>query len=206
MTTLGDIRELLRAPLRVDGAVPILGRAVWLYLWLLANASMSGHVCRTAGPIARELNVSEATIENWLARLEKARLVRIQSRPPYLVLKLAFWSGVAPKSAETALPHKGVPVSSSSSKQQQKKNMQASSSEEEGGLGEGEALIARLLRSLGQEHAAEVHELVRRHPEAMIEKALGRVQRTPPSHIRKSKLALFRYLVNRFTNNPDDPS
>jgi len=210
MIGLSAVRELVQAPLDVDWAIPRLGRAVWLYLWLLANANASGHVCRVLEHIASSLGVEQGDVERWLARLEQARLVRVQSRPPYLVVKLRFWSSSITEAAlngsKSGPSHREVPVSSSKQQLQQRFTKQAGSSGEDGGVGEGEPLIARLLRSLGQENASEVHELVRHHPQAVIEKALGRVQMTPPSQIRKSKLALFRYLVNRFTNNPDDPS
>jgi hypothetical protein len=59
-------------------------------------------------------------------------------------------------------------------------------------------LLEAVLAELGPEQDAEVvRELLARYPVSSIRRALRRVQETPPGSIRKSKAALFRYLLDR---------
>src|ERR1051326_6517264 len=94
---VGDTaRTLLAAPLAVPGAVTTLGDGLWLYIRLLTLATASGHACRARSRLARDLAVNEGQIDLWLGRLVDARLVFLVAPAPYLVLKLAFWSGSDP--------------------------------------------------------------------------------------------------------------
>lgn len=199
-----NARTLLQAPFHVSDPIGHLGRSLWLYVRLVTVANSQGHVCRTLDRLAVDLKVSASEIQAWLDRLADARLVRVTTPPPYLVVKLNFWSGSdAPMSVETpaaasesASSHREVPVSSSSSKQ-------AASILEDGGLGEGDPLVQETLRVLGEGDAREIADLESRFPRLVILKALLRVKTTPPQTIRKSKLALFRYLLTKFAHDHD---
>jgi hypothetical protein len=50
--------------------------------------------------------------------------------------------------------------------------------------------------------ADEVRSLLAEFQKPVVLKALIRVKATPSSQIRKSKLALFRYLLAKFAQNP----
>jgi hypothetical protein len=190
------------APLRIQDPVRTLGRGLWLYLHLAASANSLGHICKTVERLSRDLGVTMSDIERWLGRLDHAKLVTIATPPPYLVVKLNFWSGSdAPESLETpaaasesASSHREVPVSSKQA---------AASILEDGGLGEGDPLVQETLRVLGEGKAREIADLESRYPRLVILKALLRVKTTPPQTIRKSKLALFRYLLTKFANDHD---
>lgn len=204
-------RELLAAPFKEAGSVERIGPALWLYVLLALKTNASGHICRTLESLSKDLGVSQDQVHVWLARLVHVGLVSVQVPAPYLVIKLKFWSGEEEKTAgsseQNGASHKEVPVSSSKLQlaAAENKNKQASSSREDGGAGEGGTeLLTEVCRVLGETDTAEFRELVEKHPHPIVLKALLRVKTTPTDQIRKSKAALFRFLVNKFSQESHD--
>ena len=198
------LRELLVTPFKAPEAIDRLGRAIWLYVHLVAIANSSGHICRSLDSLAADLGVSPGQVETWLARLVHAEAVSVHVPAPYLVIKLRFWSTAEEKSTDNASQnsdsHREVPVNSKLQLAAAENNKQASSSED-GGSGEGGTeLVAEVLRVLGETDAGEFRELIEQLPRPVVLKALLRVKSTPADQIRKSKAALFRYLLNKFSH------
>lgn len=183
----------------------VLGRAALLYLVLLPLASNRGIIIRTRMFLANALAVSEADIDIWLSRLEKAGLVIRQTPPPYLVLKLRFWSGgggeAAVSGSESRAVQEDVPVSS---KQQAAAVFSKSRASGDGVQGEGTELGAAMREVLGESDERVFQEIIIQFPESTIRWALARVRATPERQIRKSKLALFRFLLTKFTTDNDE--
>ena len=75
----------------------------------------------------------------------------------------------------------------------------ASSKQEDGGAGEGEALLREVVSALGEANTDEIRQLMGRFPAGIVREALRRVESTPPAQIRKSRLALFRYLLGKLS-------
>lgn len=210
MSTDRDQRTqaLLAAVFRVPGAVRAIGDALWLYAWLVTIANASGLVCRTLLSLAKDLEVGEGHAQAWIGKLVAADLVTVETPAPYLVMKLRFWpgegEGEARRDRETTAPAADaridVPVSSSLllAAAAEKQSEQAGK-REEGGTGEGEQLLAEALEILGEQDAPHVRELVAKFPRDVVRRAMLRVKVTPPFLIRKSKLALFRYLLATFS-------
>jgi hypothetical protein len=198
-------RSAVEAPLTLKDAIDSLGRAVWLYLHLLKIANPPPIVLRTVERLAEELALPEQTIEEWLRRLSASKLIRIDSPPPFLVIKLLSWldsgdatsEGLGSASGLNGYSHSEVPVSSS--KQQA---AAAPKQTGEGGAGEGEGLLNEVAQALDGADREEVRSLIGEFPKPVVLKALIRVKTTPSSQIRKSKLALFRYLLTKFASNP----
>lgn len=186
-----------------------LGRAALLYLALLPLASTRGVVIRTRVFLANMLSVSEGDIDRWLARLENGGLVIRQTPPPYLVMKLPFWSAggegdvaeAAESSSKGGFLQRDVPVGSS--KQQAAAAISKSRASGDGGPGEGASLLTECRGAIGGSDDA-LDELLDQYPKSVIRRALARVQATPEKQIRKSKLALFRYLLVKFSAEADD--
>lgn len=202
-------RDLLAAPLQVEQGVERLGRALWLYVHLVSITNSSGHVCRTLDSLGKDLGVETDRVEVWLARLVHTDLVSVHVPAPYLVVKLRFWSSHDPESDDhdsgnsspSGDSHIEVPVSSS----KLQAAAAASSKTEDGGVGEGgDALLAEVLRVLGTADTSELRDLLTQFRKPVILKALLRVKTTPTSEIRKSKAALFRYLLAKFADEPHE--
>ncbi len=195
----------VKAPLSLSRPVDILGPAIWLYVALVNAAGTSGLAIRTRSRLARDLSVPESAIDGWLVQLVKAGLVTVHSPLPFLVLTLRFWSGSEAnergnpsKSGEqTAAALDSVPVSSRAEAIALRND-----SVGDRGLGEGETLRSEVLVVLPDIDAGELEKILARYPAETIRQAITRVKRTPERSIRKSKAALFRYLLGKFSQSP----
>jgi len=197
-----QLRTVLTAPFLDGQGARSLGRALWLYLHIVLEVDRRGLFIRRLGRIVTALGVGEAEVQQWLDRLSQGRLIEILSPAPFLVIKLRSWSGntrseivsASADSGQSSNLHIEVPVSSSSSA------AAAFSSTGDGGPGEGEALLREVLDALGEEaDAEEFRELLPRYSPATVRQALRRVETTPLNQIRKSKTALFRYLLDKLS-------
>ncbi len=193
---------LLAAPFAVSEPITTIGDALWLYVALIAHATTSGHVCRARTHLAHDLTVSEDQIDTWLGTLLDARLVSLIAPAPFLVMKLTFWSGsevslkedARENSSSAPPPTSNVPVHS--------RAIAAFKLSGDGGQGEGAMRRTELADILGS--PAEVDALLASVPLPVIRQALRRVALTPPDQIKKSKLALFRYLVAKYNRANHD--
>lgn len=191
--------QLLEAALKVPDRTHRLGRAVFLYGWLITQANAKGIICREYSTIARELEIPEAEGLAWLERLVSCRLVEVLTGPPHLVLKLPLWSAHEPsaieksrKSSESAGDAREiVPVSS---------KQQAAANENIGVGGAGEGVFAEVANLLGGTDAQEIREQLDQFPEELIRRVIARVRATPERHIRVSRLALFRFLLTKLSH------
>jgi hypothetical protein len=187
----------LAAPLSFPGFREEIGEAIWLYLYLLVSANYRGVVLRHLSRLGNDLAVPAGKVEAWLSRLQGTRLIDIESAAPFLAIKLRSWSSdeghrseqPAEKPKQSIDSPLGVPVGSNAAA------AAASSNRENGGPGEGEGLLRDVLSILGETDEAEFREILKQHPAERVRQALARVQATPASQIRKSKAALFRYLL-----------
>ncbi len=196
---LEQTKTLLGAPLKTKTPATTLGRAALLYLALVVAANSEGLVIRRTQQLAQDLAVSEAAIDRWVARLVQAKLISVLSASPYLTLRLLFWPAAAPSLEETheKTGSRQAPAESAAAattKQQQ---------QGVGGPGEGEDDARMAARVLGETDAAEVRDLIARQPASIVRKALAAVEATPAHRIRKSRLALFRFLLAKFSETID---
>jgi len=205
MTFSEQSRSLIHAPFTLPDVVHRLGRGVWLYLWLLDTVNAQGLVLRSVRSIATSLCRPEGEILDWLGRLVGLGLVEVRSPAPHLVLKLTSWSGPAPPpgtdSAESGvkseLSREVVPVSRlQASKQAANINITG-----DGVPGEGGHLMADLVAVLGAADTEAITSSLADIPEPIVRRALARVRATPAQQIKKSRLALFRYLITKFTHD-----
>ena len=186
---------VLEAPLRVPNARQRVGDALWLYVSLVASSNPRGLVVRRADLLADSLSINEQLLNEWLVKLADTRLIEIQSPSPYLVIRLRFWPGASANRPEDGDPHREVPVGSAAAAAAEA----ATSKREDGGAGEGGALLRDAIAVIGAADPDEVARLVSAHPESVVLQALSRVEATPGTQIRKSKLALFRYLLGKLS-------
>ncbi len=194
-------RETISALLDHKDAVRRLGRASWLYLDLLRHATHDGLVIRKTAQLAQDLSVAESDVATWLSRLTDAKLLRVLSPSPFLTVRLCFWPAqsfpVLQNSKKTgnggASTEGPAAAAADNNKQQQG----------DGGQGEGETLTAAAIKIFGETDAPEVRNLLARHPASAVRRALSAVQATPAHRIRKSRLALFRYLLAKFSETID---
>lgn len=184
------------------------GDAVWTYLALLKVANHRGVVCKRSDQIAATLSTDESTMLADLAKLSDLGLIRSLNPAPYLVIQLSLWPGKGDEpdvqtpvetGPQPAVQGEG-PVSSSITAA-----AASASQPEDGGQGEGGGLLGRVLTVLGPEaDAGEMRELLSTHAAEVVGRALQRVEATPARQIRRSRTALFRYLLTKLNTHPRD--
>jgi hypothetical protein len=165
---------------------------------LVRHANHRGLVLASERSLLHESAADAASLRQGLAALEVKRRVRILAPLPFLVLKLASWSGSSPASVRKAqqqrLAHIEVPVSSSNAA------AAAATHTEVGGAGEGgpDALLEEALAVLGPEaDRAEFRAILARHSPGLVRRCLERVRATRT--IRVSRAALFRSLLAKLS-------
>jgi hypothetical protein len=198
-------RTLFEAPLRVPHPVESLGSALFLYVAIVLAAREKGLAVRSRSHFARDLGVPEPTIDAWVERLVKAKLIRVLSPSPYLAISLRFWSGSSlsepqnPQQSSGKQALRDINARGSSKLQQQ---AAALSSNRDRGPGEGAPTDEEIRTILG-DPGLDVPALVRGVPTIAVRNALIRVRETPAARIRTSKTALFRYLLAKFSQELD---
>ncbi len=199
MNTLDqDTRALLTAPFGDARGPAPLGRAVWLYLACVLAANDQGLVICTVERFARDLGVPESAIETWVIRLADAKLVVILSSAPYLTVRLPFWSAPSFPMADSAVL--SAEEGNSSYSRQSSGAISLPGNSGDRGSGEGD-LRAGLRSVLPDADPAEIDRILTRYPHAILRKTLDRVGRA--GRIRKSKTALFRFLLAKFSQEID---
>lgn len=170
---------LLRRGLVVDAEARhyrAMRQAIWLYLYLLLAVNpMTGTRLLSPAQVAVQMGLNEDTIRSWLGRLRKAGYLKVERQGDYLRVEMKRWHTPAvPEPIEVAAPAK-EPI------------------KPRGGM-----TAEMLARRLGEEpgdpfwgHAVETWG------EPTIRRVLDEVDRVPAERIRKSRAALFRYLITR---------
>ncbi|MFH1680618.1 MAG: hypothetical protein ABIH26_08245 [Candidatus Eisenbacteria bacterium] len=162
--------------------------------------------------------------------LEKCGAIAIRQGGPYLVLSIRSWPGSSfpgsPRTSEeraNVSPESGTPKAENppstpppgSALQENKTDSDSAkgNSEQNGtdrnrggvergpGRDEEEDLLDRIVRILGApDERASYASFCRKYPSRIIEEALGTVEQRPAASIRKSRGALFTYLVKKLAN------
>lgn len=200
MTSVAQLHDaLIGGLLAVPEFRSNVGDAVWTYLALLRAANFSGIVSKRSDQIASTLNIDEPALLTDLAKLADLGLIRSLNPSPYLVIQLALWPGkldpprlIEPTaSSATPVTHEEARVGSSAA-------ATSASQPEVGGQGEGGQLLDRVLAVLGPEaDVEEMRDLLGTHPAETVRRALQRAEATPARQIRRSRTALFRYLLTK---------
>lgn len=164
---------------------------------LSKRANHRGLVLVRSEILQGEVRASEAELRQALAALEWDHQVRILSPLPYLVVVLEprVWPGAVENEAKTAPKAGHVASRGYSYSFQQPIDKSKAIAIEDRGLGEGASLLQEILATLGENDAASFRAVLRHYPAATIRVALARVRATPAEKLRKSRTALFRYLI-----------
>jgi hypothetical protein len=108
---------------------------------------------------------------------------------PFLALKLPMWSGNGPKEANKRAS------AYSYSFQQSRDERKAIAEEGDEPSGEGEVLLREVLATLGETDPTSFRGAIEHYSADTIRTVLDRVRATPPEKLRKSRTAMFRFLL-----------
>jgi hypothetical protein len=165
---------------------------------LRGRASRRGLVIVRQEVLEHEVHASEAQLRDALAALEREEQLRVLSPLPYLVVALPrrMWPSAPPNPSKTG-PNPRPKPSRGYSYSFHKHNQSKAIAIEDGGLGEGDSLLEEILATLGESDPKPFRAVLEHFSAAKIRAALVRVRATPPEKLRKSRTALFRYLLAR---------
>ena len=172
---------ILRQGLVADPEAKHLKRmrqAVWLYLYLfLAVSPASGKRLLSPRLAARDMGLSEATVRSWLGHLRRQGYVSLDRQGDLVRVTVAKWPKQEPP--EEAAPQKPAPRRAPAPR----------------------LTAAFLAKSLGcPPDEPYLSEVLSQEDAIRVRAALEKVAEIPESRIRKSRLALFRYLIT----HPED--
>jgi DNA-binding transcriptional ArsR family regulator len=151
-------------------------QAVWLYLYLLLAANPeTGKRLLSPALIGREMGLSEETVRSWLGHLRGGGYVTLERQGDLVLVTVNKWRrGRAPSTTRLEKPEPA------------KRQVTA-------GL-----TPVKLARALGCAPGEPfLAEILAQEPPERIQTALEAVARVPEDRIRKSRLALFRYLLTK---------
>lgn len=176
--TLHLIHEsvLLRRGLVADASAKHLRRmkqSVWLYLYLLLAANRErGRRLLDPVRVATEMGISEATARSWLGHLRQAGYVTIRREGEHLEVTVTRWRTVERSGQEAPIPASSGPA------------------------GVDRRSVEALARALGADPDDPfLAQAVRETDPKLLEQVLEATLRVPAIKIKKSRVALFRYLL-----------
>lgn len=156
-------------------------QALWLYLSLLLQAGRrKGTLEFDLAVTAKALGVKDGTVASWLGHLKKAGLIATRKWPGTLLVKLTRFHIVHQHSDVADRPHtRPTPAPAAP-------RLTAAQ----------EAYAKALAQALQDEENLERYlELVASRDQAKLQQALTQVQKVPAAKIRKSRAALFHYII-----------
>lgn len=145
---------------------------IWLYLDLLARLPAgAGSIEVEPAAIGREMGLPEGTVRSWLGHLRKAGYLEAQRLNGHVHVTIRVVEPPAAPVAEV-LERPARP--------------------------DRLFTVARLEQALGERGEPEaLQAALNLYPDRVIQRALARTMSVPPERIRRSRIALFLYLLKR---------
>lgn len=162
--------------------------SMWLYLALVLLVEEDGAVRKSFQELSRLTGIKPATLRSWAGHLRKAGLIRLEQMGSVEVLKFHVHGLAAHEEApKTQSQAPGDPEELQESSERNPMLV---------------ALAAFVRRGLSDEEASleEYIELCEHVPREVIKTAFEQSRRVPAEKIRKSRAALFRYLIQTYAN------
>jgi len=153
-------------------------QTIWLYLYLVLQLNpRTGRLVTKVSTISQDMGIKEETIRSWLGHLRRKGYVWVKRQGDYLMISVTGLKPI-PESPQAKVLKPGEVVNG---EQQRLAQRIAKEFEDEGNLGYYE-------------------DLCERYPEHLINRAFSEVQRVPQSKIKKSRGALFTYLLKKYAD------
>jgi hypothetical protein len=170
-----------------------LKSAVWLYLFILSSVNpRSGRLMITVPDIAAQTGIKEETVSSWLGHLRKWNYVSAKRQEESLLLKISGWK-LESKNVEEPIQQTRKSTSKGRKKSSKKTALERSFPSEP------EKLAKKITEELQTSQSLIYFErLCKAHPRDIILKAFAEATSIPQEKIKKSRAALFAYLVKNY--------
>ena len=144
-------------------------QAIWLYLYLLLAVNpATGKRILSPRHIAKEMGLKEETVRSWLGHLRRQGYASVERQGDLVAVTVTKWPKRKPQAASESVNRKS-PLTPEA-----------------------------LAKALGSDPSDPfLREVVMGEDLTRIQEVLAQVTRVPEERIRKSRLALFRYLLKK---------
>jgi hypothetical protein len=151
--------------------------------------------------LLEELQIGPGPLRTALRSLVADGTIEVLSPLPFLVVK---WSGTRSRTSENGQKQRVVEARHSYSFHNNA--IDKSKAIAPPSAGRGGDLLRDILRTLGETDPTTFRGALEHYPEKHIRAVLERIRATPPERLRKSKTALFRFLLAKTkSNSPRTP-
>jgi len=151
-------------------------QTIWLYLYLVLQLNpRTGRLVTEVSTIGQDMGISEETIRSWLGHLRRKGYVSVKRQGGYWLITVTGLRPI-PESppAKVLRPDEVVNV-------------------------EKQRLAQRIAKEFEDEgNLPYYQDLCERYPEHLINRAFSEVRKVPELKIKKSRGALFTYLVKKY--------
>jgi len=156
-------------------------QTIWLYLYLILQLNpRTGRSVTKVSTISRDMGIKQETIRSWLGHLRRKAYVSVKRQGDYLMIGLTGLKPIPETPPAKALrPDEVVKVDHERQAQRIAKEFQ-----DEDNLGYYE-------------------DLCERYPEHLINRAFSEVLKIPQAKIKKSRGALFTYLLKKYADKKE---
>lgn len=170
--------------------------AVWLYLYFIAFSNLrTGKLTAQLSDIAQDMGLPEETLRSWLGHLRKWHYVMAEKQGDEVVFKITKWKNIATKLEATLSPLKEN-IKKKAGRQIDPIQID---SREECQVHDATSLAHEIASALEEpDNQSYFEELCRRYPDHIIQKSLEDAREVPMEKIKKSRGALFAYLVKKY--------
>lgn len=164
-----------------------MNSSIWLFLYLLTTVNhKTGRLTTSIETIATQMGVKANTVDSWLGILKSKDYVELVKNNGQTMIQIARWRKVAPLYLLKSVPE------TLSKKPTKTERRQPFVSEFEKEANE----VASQLDDT--DNAAAYIHLFNKYPRDIIDKALKAVKSLPDEKIKKSRGALFTFLVKKY--------
>jgi hypothetical protein len=167
--------------------------AIWLYLYLMICANpKTGKLTACVSDIAESMGHSEATISSWLGHLRKWHYVSLEKQKKSLHLKISQWKDIFDVPQRVTLSQSDEPIKG------RKKSLPKAPAKD---VLPPEPV--KMAQQIAEEFKAVTsfpyfEKLCRSYPRELILKAYNKAKAIPADKIKKSRGALFVYLIKKY--------
>jgi len=177
-------------------------QAVWLYLYLIAFANLrTGKLMSNIADIAQDMGLGEETVRSWLGHLRRRHYVIVERQGDELLFKISKWKNII-TNVDSSLPQ-----NKSKKKSDLPRTATHSGTKGELGICVPSKLADEIVDQLQEpSNRARFEEICRAYPLNVIEQALKEAKAVHPERIKKSRGALFVYLVKKYAQQEEPHS
>lgn len=177
-----------------------LGKVGWLMVYILTEAGDDGIYTGSSQKIADDMGLYILTVRAWLRHLERSKYITIEGRWDSMKIKILKPSGAAYTRKAVEKGKSAKKSKNNSANDNDNINIYNNDNDSNDNDGTSQKLTAEYIaKSFGDEDniAFYIHAFGS-YPEKVIRKAFQQVNTMPARKIKRSRGALFNYLLKKF--------